>query len=155
MGRTTATRPDPPVQVRCQCRDHRVVRPTDPAPRQCQPVRTYVKKNNRLKSDSRLQLHVQNTLKDGVAWRSSDRDRAMLYLSYVQSWYRDVINFKDRHTSSWDTLPTDGSRGLFAHLDTMSYVERLENFVHQMAGGSKALRELQSKRKFNMIDLTI
>lgn len=76
----------------------------------------------------------------------------MLYLSYVQSWYKDVVNFKDRHTKQWDDLPSDAARGLFAHLDTLAYVEQLERLL---AEHSIDVAGLQSSRQFNMIGLTI
>merc|ERR1712100_495398 len=51
--------------------------------------------------------------------------RPVLYMSYVQDWFRDATNFKERQTRAWDELPSAG-RKLFSRLDAKRYIAQLE-----------------------------
>lgn len=59
-----------------------------------------------------------------------DADRPVLYMSYVQEWFRDGINFRERQTRSWSGLPPVARR-LFARVDAREYVIRLEEALRE------------------------
>ncbi|CAK0850265.1 unnamed protein product [Prorocentrum cordatum] len=56
----------------------------------------------------------------------AEEGRAVLYTSYVQDWFRDGVNFRDRQTRAWDDMP-EVTRRLFARLDGREYVRALED----------------------------
>ena len=46
--------------------------------------------------------------------------RSVLYLGYVQRWYRDVVNFREtesQHTEAWRRLKDESWKALTARLD--------------------------------------
>jgi hypothetical protein len=59
-------------------------------------------------------------------------DRAVLYMSYVQSWYRDAVNFRERQGVAWDALPSGQLRGLFGRLGTRAYTAALEDALRAL-----------------------
>ena len=73
----------------------------------------------------------------------STKDRPIVYMSYVHSWYKDAINFKEKHSRGWDALRTDSLRQLLARQDTRRYVEQLERYVAAHAG-KEGLAKMQS-----------
>jgi hypothetical protein len=56
----------------------------------------------------------------------SKKPRSILYMSYVQNWFRDPTNFKPKHTRQWDGLPSKRQRTLFSRVDSRRYTELLE-----------------------------
>lgn len=46
--------------------------------------------------------------------------RSVLYLGYVQQWYRDAVNFREsqsQHTEAWRRLKDESWKALTARLD--------------------------------------
>jgi ectoine hydroxylase-related dioxygenase (phytanoyl-CoA dioxygenase family) len=78
----------------------------------------------------------------------STKDRPIMYLSYVHSWYKDAINFKEKHSQVFDTLPTDSLRQLLARQDTRRYVEQLERHAESTMG-KDGLRKMQSAHAYD------
>ena len=53
--------------------------------------------------------------------------RTVLYSSYVRSWFRDSVNFKESRSREWDRLPSHRLRKLFSRVDARRYVRLLED----------------------------
>lgn len=79
----------------------------------------------------------------------SDNDRAIGYLGYVQDWYSDKVNFKDRQTRAFDNLPL---KKLFARQDQKQYLANLERLVEEKYGKSK-LDELQTEGNWKAVNM--
>ena len=69
-------------------------------------------------------------------------------MSYVNDWYRDVVNFKDKQTRHFDNLPSTTMQKLFVRLDNTAYVQELEKIVNATPGGAERLRELTSSASY-------
>lgn len=61
----------------------------------------------------------------------SDIPRTVLYISYVQDWFQDKVNFKEPHSVMYDKLPDDGSRKLMGRAEMRSYLRNLEKFAEK------------------------
>jgi hypothetical protein len=70
----------------------------------------------------------------------SPKDRALLYISYVNEWWRDAINFKMAQTVGWDRHNTTRARKLFQRLDTAAWTSQLETLLAERGVDLDALR---------------
>lgn len=70
---------------------------------------------------------------------AGDRKRTILYMSYVQNWFRDGVNFKERQTLAWDSFP-ERARGLLTRLDARDYVAQLEEALERHGVDMSTLR---------------
>ena len=68
----------------------------------------------------------------GANAHAGGQHRAVLYMSYVQSWYRDAVNFRERQGAAWDALPSGQLRGLFGRLGTRAYTAALEDALRAL-----------------------
>ena len=75
--------------------------------------------------------------------------RAILYMSYVQNWFKDPQNFKQKQTREWDALPSKRQRALFSRVDSRRYVELLER---ELQARGVDLAELASEREYKGTD---
>ena len=85
----------------------------------------------------------------GTANRSARR-RSILYIGYMRGWYKDIVNFKDKHTAQWATQEQT-QRKLFSRLDSGLYTKKLEQMLE--ARGVD-LKDVQSRLNFKQVELT-
>jgi ectoine hydroxylase-related dioxygenase (phytanoyl-CoA dioxygenase family) len=83
-----------------------------------------------------------------------DETRPIIYLSYVESWWKDSLNFKAKQSAEWASLPSAAMRKLFIRLDAERYVQRLEEFV-STNHGADALYDLQDHTDYKQAELRI
>jgi len=74
-------------------------------------------------------------------------------MSYVQSWFRDEVNFKGHQTRAWgQEFKSTPSRKVFMRLDQTRYVQELEKLV--LAQGID-LESLQAKVAYKAVDMKV
>ena len=84
----------------------------------------------------------------GTANRSNQR-RSILYLGYMRGWYRDIVNFKDKHTKEWAERDQT-HRKLFSRLDSQMYTKKLEEMLSDRGVN---LATVQSTLNFKQVEL--
>jgi ectoine hydroxylase-related dioxygenase (phytanoyl-CoA dioxygenase family) len=85
----------------------------------------------------------------GTANRSRKR-RSIMYIGYMRGWYKDIVNFKDKHTAAW-AKEEQTHRKLFARLDSGLYTKKLEEMLE--ARGVD-LKDVQSRLNYKQVELT-
>ena len=71
----------------------------------------------------------------------SDNVRSIVYMSYVQAWFRDEVNFKGHQTRAWgEEFTSTPARKAFMRLDQRRWVDELERIVAEKGVDVKALR---------------
>jgi hypothetical protein len=84
----------------------------------------------------------------------SNQTRPIIYLSYVEGWWRDTLNFKTRQSADWAGLQSAATRKLFTRLDADRYVQALEDFV-VANHGKDALHAMQDHSQYKQSELRI
>ena len=84
----------------------------------------------------------------GTANRSKKR-RSILYMGYTRGWYKDSVNFKDKHTKEW-AEHGQTHRKLFARLDSQLYTKKLEQMLVERGVD---LRSVQSTLNYKQVEL--
>ncbi len=80
---------------------------------------------------------------------SSQKDRAIVYMSYVAEWYYDRVNFKESQTAKFDDFSPQMKK-LFSRQDHLAYVAKLEELLESKKVDLKALR---SKGLYKQVEL--
>ena len=70
--------------------------------------------------------------------------RSILYLGYTLRWWEDVVTFSPSHSAAWQRLPSRTQRALFARLDHVAYVARLERELEARGVDVAAMRADES-----------
>ena len=67
--------------------------------------------------------------------------RSIVYMSYVQAWFRDEVNLKGHQTRAWgEEFTSTPARKAFMRLDQRRWVQELERIVAEKGIDIKALR---------------
>ena len=101
---------------------------------------------------AKLELALDATAGDAVLFdvrirhrggpNRSPEPRPIMYVGYMQRWFRDTVNFKEAHTAAWDALPGKTLRALLARKDAEAYVHLLEAALADRGVDVNALRAL-------------
>jgi len=83
----------------------------------------------------------------GGANRSTVR-RPILYISYVQHWWKDSVNFNEKQTRDFDGHSPEMKK-LLTRLDTQLYISMLEAALEK---DGTSVEELQSRYEYNRHD---
>ena len=79
----------------------------------------------------------------------SDRNRPILYMSYVRNWYNDPTNFKRPQSRAFDTMKGGKFvQKLFTRIDSKNYVQNLEQIILKMDGGKDILKTVKSEGNY-------
>eukprot|EP00039_Didymoeca_costata_P004890 m.76867 g.76867 ORF g.76867 m.76867 type:complete len:542 (+) comp12587_c0_seq3:68-1693(+) len=78
---------------------------------------------------------------------NSTSNRAISYMSFVQEWWSDTVNFKSQQTRNFDELPVIGLKKLFRRLDHQKYISDLEKLIREH-GLQDKLYELQAESEY-------
>mmetsp|Transcript_38847 Transcript_38847/g.91420 ORF Transcript_38847/g.91420 Transcript_38847/m.91420 type:complete len:506 (-) Transcript_38847:41-1558(-) len=71
--------------------------------------------------------------------------RPILYMSYVQDWFRDATNFRSMQSQAWDKM-TDASKKLFGRLDAQDFLQQLYSKAQACDEGVAAMASSSSVR---------
>eukprot|EP00055_Hartaetosiga_balthica_P010548 m.45393 g.45393 ORF g.45393 m.45393 type:complete len:524 (-) comp7217_c0_seq1:140-1711(-) len=80
---------------------------------------------------------------------NSNSKRPIMYMSYVEDWYFDKVNFKDTQSREYDSLSFQQKK-LFGRLDHLEYVRKLEQLLTERGAD---LSEYQSQGGYKKVDL--
>lgn len=69
----------------------------------------------------------------GTANRAK-KNRSLIYMAYLKEWFADRVNFREKQTQRYDTMPSDRSRKLLGRLDARQYVGMLEDRIKTLGG---------------------
>ena len=65
--------------------------------------------------------------------------RPQLYISFVQEWFVDHVNFNDKQTRAFDAVPVE-LRKLLGRVDSKMYIQQLEEAAAAAGVDVKALQ---------------
>lgn len=81
----------------------------------------------------------------------SKRKRPITYMGYVHEWYYDTVNFKIKHTASFDNYKTLAEKKLFSRIDHNAYVLQLEKLVQEAGHDLDALQSVYDYKQVNLV----
>lgn len=80
---------------------------------------------------------------------TSNEKRSILYISYVQDWWFDRVNWREPQSIDFDKLDDPRLRRLLTRLDTKNYIQKLEERVIELGGD---LIDISSQKYANTCD---
>ena len=75
--------------------------------------------------------------------------RPMMYMTYMQEWYIDAVNFHTKQSAEFDDLPKS-TRKLLGRIDAHNYVEYLEELVRDTGVDLESLQSVPTWRKVDL-----
>lgn len=74
----------------------------------------------------------------GLANKSGN-SRTILYVSYLQEWFHDHVNFRDIQSSHFDSLESPSLRKLLRRVDSRTLVSKLKDRIDELGGSTEDL----------------